>query len=33
MSERDWFLAFVTRVKHENLYIREWLEYRPPGRG
>ena len=27
MSERDWFLAFVTRVKHEDLYIREWLEY------
>ena len=27
MSERVWFLAFVTRVKHEDLYIREWLEY------
>lgn len=27
MSEPDWFLAFVTRVKHEDLYIREWLEY------
>ena len=27
MSERDWFLAFVTRIKDENLYIREWLEY------
>ena len=24
---RDYFLAFVTRIKHENLYIREWLEY------
>ena len=27
MSERDRFLALVTRVKHEDLYIREWLEY------
>ncbi len=27
MSGRDWFLALVTRVKHEDLYIREWLEY------
>ncbi len=27
MGEPDWFLAFVTRVKHEDLYIQEWLEY------
>jgi len=27
MSQRDCFLAFVTRIKHEDLYIREWLEY------
>ncbi len=27
MSERDCFLAFVTRIKHEDLYIAEWLEY------
>ncbi len=27
MSGRDWFLALVTRLKHEDFYIREWLEY------
>ena len=27
MGEPDWFLAFVTRIKNEDLYIREWLEY------
>jgi len=27
MRGRDCFLAFVTRIKHEDLYIREWLEY------
>jgi len=27
MSRRDYFLAFVTRIKHEDLYLREWLEY------
>ena len=24
---RDYFLAFVTRIQRENLYIQEWLEY------
>jgi len=27
MSGRDWFLTFVTRIKGEDLYLREWLEY------
>jgi hypothetical protein len=29
MTARDWYLVFVTRVKHEELYIREWLEEEP----
>ncbi|HIF05440.1 MAG TPA: hypothetical protein EYQ64_00375, partial [Gemmatimonadetes bacterium] len=27
MNKREHFLAFVTRIKHEAPYIREWLEY------
>ena len=27
MSGRDWFLTFVTKIRGEDLYIREWPEY------